>query len=206
MKKAFILYNNSGKSDNERSLITRLHILYMLYQLHGHFSADFDLVLFGTEHSYDWLDSTGIPDIVRICYSTKYDDKTIFLNRLFMLVDDRMGEYDSVISIDGDMKIKDWPLFTEKVTEYTSNPEFLCAGRSYANKYGFKCINASFNVFNMRGLSGRIDSGMIRRLIDDYYGLTDRFSGTNIHMHNYEENVLGRIFFDTLGGFFNVEE
>lgn len=178
----------------------------MLYQLYVHFSEDFDFVLFGTEHSYDWLDSTGIPDIARICYSTKYDDKTIFLNRLFMLVDDRIREYASVISIDSDMKIKDWPLFTEKVMEYTSNPEFLCAGRFYSNKYGFKCINASFNVFSMLDLNGRIDPGMIKKLIDDYYGLTDRFSGTNIYMHNYEENVLGRIFFDMLGGFFNVGE
>lgn len=62
----------------------------MLYQLYGHFSTDFDLVLFGTEHSYDWLDSTGISDIAHIHYSVKYDDKTIFLNRLFMLADDRI--------------------------------------------------------------------------------------------------------------------
>lgn len=102
------------------------------------------------------------------------------------------------------MKIKDFPLFTEKITEYTTNLEFLCAGRSYVNKYGFKCINASFNVFIMSGLRGRIDFSTLKKLIDDYYGLIDKFPGTNVHMHNYEENVLGRIFFDMLGGFFNV--
>ncbi len=119
------------------------------------------------------------------------------MNRLFMLTDCRIvDEYDYIISIDCDLKIKDFHALSEKISGYIQDPDFLCAGQQYVNRYGFKCILATFNVFNTLKIKKTLTSDVLKNEIDSYYGLLDRYPGTNIHMHNYEENILGRIFLD----------
>lgn len=202
MKTGYILYNNSQHETSQRDIMTNIHTLYMIYQLYGYLPKNMDIVLFGTGGSYDWLSGTRIHEITKIIYFNGYDDKTMFLNRLFMLTDCRIAdEYDYIISSDCDLKIKDFHMLTEKISGYIQDPDFLCAGRQYVNKYGFRCILATFNVFNMLKIKKTLTSDMLKNEIDAYYGLLDRYPGTNIHMHNYEENILGRIFLD---GFNNV--
>lgn len=114
-----------------------------------------------------------------------------------MLTDCRIvDEYDYIISIDCDLKIKDFHALSEKISGYIQDPDFLCAGRQYINRYGFKCILATFNVFNTFKIKKTLTSDVLKNEIDSYYWLLDRYPGTNIHMHNYEENILGRIFLD----------